>query len=209
MLPVCSVGHPPPVHTPQEHTPPLRFPLKENFGRFSATYEDSCSCKLFSIKSLRINPMGPIGYADTLNLLNTNAVRRKFLNHNGLCASHSSFNNKKCKRANPLPGPPGRHSPRKERIATRAPALGTGGDTDTPSAPISSLPPNGALSRLRRYRLGNCTFVTSGRQGNQRGYRAHAQSICRFGEQMNSIRNERSGHDFSETEWIFFCSTFV
>src|SRR5271166_5526577 len=55
-----------------------------------------------------------------------------------------------------------------ERIATRAPApRGRVRDTDTLSAPTSSLLPNGALSRLRRYMLGNCTFVTFWRWSNQ------------------------------------------
>src|SRR5271166_3607094 len=34
--------------------------------------------------------------------------------------------------------------------------------------PFPSITCSRALSRLRRYRVGNCTFVTSGRHGNQR-----------------------------------------
>src|SRR5271167_3051853 len=46
----------------------------------------------------------------------------------------------------------------------------SGGRVGTPihPAPLTPiLPPNGALSRLRKYRLGNCTFVTFWGHGNQ------------------------------------------
>jgi hypothetical protein len=46
------------------------------------------------------------------------------------------------------------------RVGTDLPGSRRGG-------PFSKIPQRGVLSRLRRYRLGNCTFVTLSGQGNQ------------------------------------------
>src|SRR5271165_513903 len=51
------------------------------------------------------------------------------------------------------------------RVRTRIPAVSEDG-------PVSSVTQRQPLSRLRRYRLGNCTFVTFGSQGNQQAHRA-------------------------------------
>jgi hypothetical protein len=48
------------------------------------------------------------------------------------------------------------------RARTRLPA-------DAWDGPISKVTQTGKLSRLRKYRVGNCTFVTFGREGNQAG----------------------------------------
>jgi len=47
------------------------------------------------------------------------------------------------------------------RLRTRLP-------TPAGRGPVTTVAQGGCLSRLRRYRSGNCTFVTSGQQGNRR-----------------------------------------
>jgi len=69
------------------------------------------------------------------NFLNVKEVTRKFLNHNGLCASHSSFNNKNVKELTRCRGLLGGILHAKNELQPALPLWGTGGDTDTPSAP--------------------------------------------------------------------------
>jgi hypothetical protein len=56
--------------------------------------------------------------------------------------------------------------PRQRPVPLAPRSAGRVRDTDTPIALTLILPPNGALSRLRRYRFGNCTFVTNQAEGN-------------------------------------------
>ena len=69
------------------------------------------------------------------------------------------------------------------RVRTHLPA-------DAGERPVFSVTRNWALSRLRRYRSGNCTFVTFWGQGNQQIGERRLPVITPFGVTLNGVKGK-------------------